>query len=391
MNRCVILFLTWLALLLSFIDRLVWSSMAPSVGASLTLPLSALGIFASAFFSGYVLSNLIGGITSDRFGARIALGSALIMLGIFTFGFSFTSSVTTGVMFQLLMGLTAGADYSACVKVITAWFPPLRRARAMGILMTSLPIGVVIVNSVIPRVLPYMPWPFVYRDLGVATLCFGTMLLFLLRDAPPAAKIRLVSRLDILALLRNPELGRLALVGFGAAWGTWGFVFWATALMSRGHGLTAVQAGLATTLFGAAAIVAKPVTGAVSDWMGGRRKPLIIAVLLVYTTGLLIFGQLQTPVQFAVAATLLGFFGFSWGPLLSTLVAEVGGGETAGTTTGLTNALWQLGGVTVPVAIGFVFGHTHVFAYAFGAMAVGPGLASIVMWLFCHEASYARV
>jgi sugar phosphate permease len=390
MSRLGVLSLAWLALLMSFIDRLTWSSVAPRVGASLALPLSSLGAFASAFFMGYVLSNLVGGIASDRVGARGALSAALILLSIFTFAFSFIHSVPAGVTCQLLMGLAAGADYAACVKLMTAWFQPRQRAQAIGVLMTSLPIAVIVTNSVIARLLLEVPWPLIYRVLGIVTACLGLALPFLLREAPPSVEVRRASFPDILALLRNAELGRLALVGFGAAWGTWGFVFWATALMSRGHGLNPVQAGLATTAYGAAAIIAKPVTGFLSDRLGGRRKGPIVAVLLLYALGLLVFGQLHTETEFVVAAALLGCFGFSWGPLLATLVAEVGGGERAGTATGFTNALWQLGGVAVPIVVGAVFEQTHIFAYAFGVMAVGPALASLLMGLFCREASYAQ-
>lgn len=390
MSRWIVLALAWLALLLSFVDRLAWSSVATSVSATSGLPLSALGSFASAFFGGYVISNLVGGVVVDRLGSRVGLGWALILLGVFTFGFSFIATVPGGIGLQLLMGLAAGADYAACVKLLTAWFPPLSRAKAIGLLMTSLPVGVMIANGVIPVLLGHVEWPFVYRTLGIATIVFGVAILLLLQDMPDQGISRRISAKEIASVLRNPELARLAVVGFGAAWGTWGFAFWATALMSKGVGLTPVEAGLATTLFGAAAIVAKPVTGWISDRLGGKRKGPILVVIAAYTIGLLIFGQLQTPLQFQTAAMLLGFFGFSWGPILSTLIAEVGGHQTAGTATGTTNALQQMGGVVVPLAIGAVFAHTQSFAAAFVVMAAGPALAFFVMWLFCSDASYAR-
>ncbi|PZU07255.1 MFS transporter [Sphingomonas sp.] len=391
MSRWTILAIAWLALLLSFVDRLAWSSVASSVSAASGLPLTALGSFASAFFSGYVISNLVGGVVVDRLGSRIGMGSTLILLGLFTFGFSFIGSVPSGIAMQFLMGLAAGADYAACIKVLAAWFPPLGRARAIGILMTSLPVAVMITGSGIPLMLAHVEWPYVYRAMGVVTLLFGGMIMLLLQDTPgTVAAAGRISWREIAAVLRNPELARLALVGFGAAWGTWGFAFWATALMSKGHGLSPAQAGLATTLFGAAAVIAKPVTGAISDYLGGRRKMPILVVLLLFSIGLLAFGQLSSPLQFQIVATLLGFFGFSWGPILSTLIAEVGGHRTAGTATGATNALQQMGGVVVPLAIGAVFARTHSFASAFATMAAGPILAFLVMALFCSDAAYVR-
>ena len=54
-------------------------------------------------------------------------------------------------------------------------------------------------------------------------------------------------------LLRDRNVLLLTLCGFGAFWGTWGFAFWANALMIRGHHLTAVEAGLIMTIAGTAA------------------------------------------------------------------------------------------------------------------------------------------
>ncbi|NML90898.1 MFS transporter [Sphingobium sp. TB-6] len=93
MSRWIVLAIAWVALLLSFLDRLAWSAVAPSVSAANGIPLAALGSFASAFFGGYVVSNLVGGVVVDRLGSRLGMGPALVLLGVFTFGFSFIVSV----------------------------------------------------------------------------------------------------------------------------------------------------------------------------------------------------------------------------------------------------------------------------------------------------------
>ncbi|WP_213765554.1 MFS transporter [Caballeronia sp. dw_19] len=383
--RWMILALAWLALVITFVDRLAWANVAPTVSSALAMPLSALGVFATAFFSGYVIANLVGGLVTDRFGPRVALVMALVPLGIFTFIFSFTGSVAFGLGAQFLMGLAAGADYAACIKLIASWFPITKRAKAIGLLMTSVPVGVLLANAIIPTLLLHVQWPMVYRGLGLATLAFAFVLIAVLSDGPTGrAKALPAQAGSIKALLHDRDLLCLALAGFGAAWGTWGFAFWANALMSKGHGLTAVQAGFVTTLFGAAAIVAKPATGALSDFLGGRRKSLILIVLAIYAAGLLSFGALETAFEFRIGALVLGFFGFSWGPLMAALIAEVAGRKSAGTATGFTNALWQMGGVLVPVVIGVVFQSTHSFYCAFAVMAMGPLLAFFAM-LFVQE------
>ena len=55
--RWVVLLFAWGALLLTFVDRIAWSNLAIPVGNSLAMAVGALGVFVTAFYSGYVLSN----------------------------------------------------------------------------------------------------------------------------------------------------------------------------------------------------------------------------------------------------------------------------------------------------------------------------------------------
>ena len=135
--RWGILFIAWISFLVSFIDRLAWGNVAISVGQSLGMPVAALGIFVTAFYIGYVIANFIGGFSCDWLGPRVVLAGAIIPLGVFTLLFGFTTSVTIGLIIQALMGLAAGADYSACVKLITAWFDKRNRGFAMGLFLTA--------------------------------------------------------------------------------------------------------------------------------------------------------------------------------------------------------------------------------------------------------------
>ena len=55
--RWVILFIAWIAFLLSFIDRLAWANVAVTASESLGFTVAALGVFVTAFYVGYVASN----------------------------------------------------------------------------------------------------------------------------------------------------------------------------------------------------------------------------------------------------------------------------------------------------------------------------------------------
>lgn len=388
--RWVILFVCWLTFLVSFLDRLTWANVAVSVGTSLGLPVAALGVFVTAFYAGYVACNVAGGFLSDRIGGRLTLTLSMLVLGVCTFLFGFTTSVTMGLVIQALMGLAAGADYASCIKLIVAWFDRRSRGKAMGLFLVASSLGVVTTNALVPTLAASLGWRGVYHSLGAITAGIGVVAYLVLRDQPPLAESALhaVPRatLGLRPLLRNRTMILLTLAGFGGFWGTWGFAFWANALMIRQHGLSPVEAGGVVSLAGAAAIIGKPAFGWLSDRLGGRPKWLIVGSFVLFAAMLAVFGTLHDRTSFLLAAPLLGLGAFVYSPLLAVLVAEVSGPALAGSATGLTAGFWQLGSVIVPIAVGLVFQGTGSFMAALLVLAAGPCLGAICM-LFIREPS----
>ena len=381
--RWIVLLVAWLSFLISFIDRLTWANVAVSAGSSLGMSVAELGVFVTAFYVGYVICNALGGVASDRVGGRLTLTVSMLALGVCTFLFGFTKSLIIGILLQALMGLAAGADYASCVKLIVAWFDHGSRGRAMGLLLIASSLGVTVTNATVPTLAASFGWQGVYHVLGIITICIGILALIALRDRPSNEPRAAAKTPPVGPLLRDRNVILLALTGFAAFWGTWGFAFWANALMVRGYGLTAVEAGFVMSLVGVAAILGKPLIGFLSDWWG-RPKWLAIGTLALFAAMLLVFGTLSNKVAFQIAAPLLGIGAFVYSPLLAVMVAEAAGVALAGSATGLTAGFWQLGSVIVPLVVGFVFQSTGSFMAALAILAAGPALGVVCM-LFVEE------
>lgn len=381
--RWVILGVCWLTFLVSFVDRLAWANVSVSVGGALGLPLAALGVFVTAFYIGYVVCNVLGGLASDRVGGRLTLTVSMLALGTCTVLFGQIDSVPMGLALQALMGLSAGADYASCIKLLVAWFDRGSRGKAMGLFLIASSLGVVTTNAVVPSLAATVGWRGVYHILGAATVVIGVLAALVLRDRPAAAPAPAATP-PAWPLLRNPTMILLGLAGFGGFWGTWGFAFWANALLIRQHGLSAVEAGGIVSLMGVAAIVGKPAFGWLSDRLGGRPKWIVVGSYALFAVMLVVFGTLDSRLAFQVAAPLLGLGAFVYSPLLAVLVAEVAGSALAGSATGLTAGFWQLGSVAVPLVVGAVFQATGSFMAAFLVLAAGPVLG-IACMLFIPE------
>lgn len=383
--RWVILALAWFALLIGFIDRLAWGNVALDVGHALSIPLAALGAIVTAFYIGYVVSNAVFGFVADALGPRLTLSAGLMVLGVLTVAFGFSHSFIQAICIQTLMGIASGVDYSAGVKLNAAWFAKVERGRAFGIYMTATSLAVTVTNSIVPTLSHQLAWNGAYYVLGVATVIAGFVCLALLRDAPQVEASAADRKPNFSALLRKRDLLLVAIAGFGAMWGTWGFAFWANALMVKGGGLAPGQAAGIMVLFGIGAIISKPVIGWISDWLGGKRRTPTIVCLAAFALALLGFGYQTTSEGFRYMAPILGLVAFVYSPLMGAIIAEVSGAELAASATGIINALWQIGSVIVPLAVGAVFQATGSFPAAFVALAIGPAFGALVMLFVRHE------
>jgi sugar phosphate permease len=385
--RWAILFFAWAGLMLSTVCRLAWGTLALPAGQSLGLPIAALGVFVTAFYVGYVLSNVVGGVMTDRIGGRATLSVSLLGLAVATFCFGYTPSLAVGLVLQCIMGLTAGADYAAGVKLVSTWFARHERGRAVGLLMSASSIAVIVTSAVLPGVATNLGWRNTYHGLGVCALILSILTAVIVRNqfTPTGAQLseRMPEKSRVSTLL-NRNFVLLSLAGCGGFWGTLGFASWAISLMVKGHHIAPVQAGFIVAIAGIAGLISKPSVGWLSDRLGGRRKALTVASLMFFFVALLMFGQLSELNAFRLAAPFVGIGAFVYSPLLVTLAAEQSGINRAGSAAGIANAVWQSGSAVSPAVVGLVFQASHSFQAAFATLALGPLLGAICM-MFVKE------
>jgi ACS family glucarate transporter-like MFS transporter len=377
--RWLVLSFAWALFALSYVDRLAWANVSSPAGHSLGISVSALGVFATAFGVGYLFGNAIAGVTADRIGPRRILMASIVPLGVFTALFSSTTNIVSGLAFQAMMGLCAGTIFICGVKLITSWFPPVGRTTAMGIFMTGTSCGVVATNYIVPFTLQLVGWRGVYEILGGITVALGLAVYFVVRDGPKPTRAPKTTSLALRELFKNKNLWWLTLAGIGGPWGTWGFVLWANILLVSRFHLTPIDAGKVVGSFGVGAIIAKPLIGMISDALGGVRKPLAIAALLLFGISLITFGHLSKVDDFYWFAPILGVLAFVYSPLLNTMIAEVGGAGLSGSATGFTQIINTAVSAVQPIAVGFVYFETNSFFWAFGTLAIGPLLGAMAL------------
>lgn len=388
--RWLVLLACWASFTLTSVDRSTWGPASVFVGDSLAVPLASLGAFATAYYIGYVVSNAFSGFASDAFGGRLVLTVSLLGAGIAMMLFGSVTSPAVGILIQAVVGLFAGADYAAGIRLITSWFRPRELGLALGIFVTATSIGTAIANLVVPALISRSGWETSYHLFGAISAGTAIALFFTVRPGPllearPGAQDRNRTP-GIVTLVRNSNLLLTCFAGLCAFWGLYGFVTWSNALMIKGRGLSPETAGVVVAIFAISAILAKPLIGFVSDrFFRGARKAPAIALFGLFGAILILFGTLETATAFIWAAPFLGIAAYGWSPLIVSLVPRIVPGSATGAASGVANATWQLGSVFAPLAVGAVFAATASFNAAFITLAVGPFLAMVFMFFVREE------
>lgn len=392
--RWVILTLTMLVMTTSFTVRFAWSAAAVKVGDEMAFDATTLGSFVTAFFTGYVITNAVSGYFADRFGAKFMICAGLIPLAVFVSTFGLMGSAPLGLAIQVGMGLTAGINYSSCVKLIASWFGSRERGLALGVLISSSSVSVIISNALFPPFIELTSWRMLYYCLGAEVILVAALSFVGLRNGPGAASavkpLQEPFFVTVKTFLSDRNYRLLAVVEFCGLWATWGVAFWTTALMVKGHGLSNVAAGQVTAIVGVGGLMAKPLYGWLSDILPVKRKHILAPSLVVLSIVLLIFGQMTAEAHFRYFAIILGIFVFGFTPLMSAILTEIVDPKKVGAAAGLMNSLVQFSAVLSPLTVGIIYDHTQSFMAAFGCLACGPLVAAATVLMIDEPEKGAR-
>lgn len=379
-----VLVIVWLAFLLSFVGRLAWPPIMPLAVKDLAMTAKDAGSYMTAFYIGYVLTQLPGGLLADRLGYRKVILWSFILMGIFTALMGTIQSYEQGFVYRILAGVGSGAVYSACVRAIFDWFPGKGRGTAMGFFFTASSLGVTVVNLFVPTIAHSQGWKVSFIISGALSIIALLFAYFILKERTSSLEGKQAQKAatfftDIGILLKNRDLMITAFVGFCAMWATWGTATWANTYMNKSLHLSLVEAGVIMSIYGIAALLCKPIAGILTDAFGRKKKMLIFWMIIVFVPLLLFFG-INTNITFLyITAPLLGIAAFIYTPALSVYVGELVELRLVGSATGLVNTIWQLGSLLSPLVVGMVLDATNNYAFAFATLAAGPLIGALAI------------
>ncbi|CAG2234397.1 SLC17A5 [Mytilus edulis] len=143
----------------------------------------------SAFFYGYIITQIPGGWIADRFGGRRIIGAALLIGGICTIltPICARTSVILVYVVRAINGLASGVCFPAMSSVWGRWAPPLERTKLMALYYLGPPSGSVITLASSGYLCEYgfdNGWGSIFYITGGVTLLWVLLWFILIRDTP---------------------------------------------------------------------------------------------------------------------------------------------------------------------------------------------------------------
>jgi MFS transporter, ACS family, D-galactonate transporter len=335
----------------------------PLIREDLGMTFSQAGTLSAATTFTYMLGQIPAGYLTDRFGPKRLFFIGILGSTLLSLNFGMIQSYPAAVANQLVSGVFRALLFAPGVTLIASWFPPDRKATAMGIFV----IGGVSGNTFLSLVGPFLVGHYGWRPPFIAFAALGVLAAFAyfaLGKEKPAGPKHPVGMLDAFRLARYPIMWVCAGIQFIRFGVTTSFHFWLPSLLVADRGLSLKAAGLIAAMAFVLTGPSNALGGYVSDRL--RNPPLVIGgslVVLACTSALLVVVD-SVPAVVLVVAVNAVFLQFYFGPLFYVPV-EVLGQRVAGISTGFSNMFANLGGLTFAYALGVVKDTAGAFRWGF--------------------------
>lgn len=272
-------FATTAVLTLAALTALFPATLAPLLAEALDVPASLIGVQISILYAGAVLTSLLGGGITGRFGSCRTTQLSLLAFGSGAALAAIPSAVTFAFA-SFLMGLGYGMTNPPASQLLMRYTPVARRGLIFSIKQTGVPLGGVLAGFVAPPLALLLGWQTAFLTLAALALV-GIALLQPMHAEWDSDRDRSrpwnASPLSGLSLVwRHRPLRFISLAGTCFAWVQLSLAAFTVVLLVEelDYGLVTAGAVLAALQFAGAA--GRIVWGALADRLGGMVPAFVL-------------------------------------------------------------------------------------------------------------------
>ena len=332
-NRAYVLFILVVVYTLNFIDRQIIGILAVPIKAELMLSDTQLGLMGGlAFALFYTGLGIPIAMLADRSSRTWIITIALVLWSAMTTVCGLAQNFWQIFLARLGVGVGEAGGVAPSYSLISDYFPPNQRARALSIFSFGIPIGGSLGIAAGGLIASTMDWRVAFFVVGAAGVLIAPIFRLTIKEPvrgrfDRGSKVKSPAKFrEILRTLMGKKSFWLMSVGasFSSMMG-YALFFWLPSFFVRNYGITLLEASL---FYGAIILVG----GLAGIWMGGwaadrfgqRNRAVyayVPAIAFVATVPLYVAGVLSTSLALTFLLMLIPTaLGLVWlGPVIAAI------------------------------------------------------------------------
>jgi ACS family hexuronate transporter-like MFS transporter len=371
--------LLFLATLISYIDRLTLSVLAPVICANLGLSNLEYASIGTWFLLTYSFGQTFFGRLQDRIGTRRGLALAMCIWSIAEIAHAGARRLLSLSLVRMVLGLGEGGHWPAAIKSVAEWFPAEERALAMGIVNTGATLGSALAPPLIVWLQLRFGWQMTFVATGVLGFVWLALWLCIYRQPGEHKWIMPDERRHILAgqtspdataanvpwkdLLKMREVQGIVIARFFGDPVWWLYLIWLPLYLYNARGFSLKSIGLFAWIPFVSADAGALLGGWTSGYLVRRGWPLrrargaaIVFATLLAPVGMFV-GRVDSPVgAMALISVVLFAFQF-WVNNVQTLPSDLFPSSLVASISGLAGTGAGVGAMIFTLSTGWVVDH----------------------------------
>lgn len=402
-QRYIVVSLFFLGTALCYIDRISISIAIIPLAHQFGFDPAAQGLVLSAFFWGYLWTQLAGGLMADRVGGHRVLAAGVAIWSLATFITPVAAAATFAALLaaRVLLGLGEGVNFPAIHSLTARWTLPTERARVLSLNFSGMYVGTVLALLVSPIIISAFGWPALFYLSGGLGALWVVVWMIVASDFPEnsaricADELALITssrsaeahaaKVPWTAIAREPAVWAIVIAHFCSNFGFNILLLWMPTYLHRAFDVPLVRVGGYSLIPWVATFFTINISGWFSDWLltrglrvGTVRKTMQTAAFTIGALPLIALPAAHTP---AAAVALLTISACANGISASAFgVNHLDVGPTyAGVLMGISNTFATIPGIIGVAAAGLIVQTTKSFSAVFYLIA-----AVYAVGMFCY-------
>lgn len=266
----------------NFMDRQIVSILQEPIRREMRLSDAQLGLLTGMSFALFYTScGIPVAWLSDRYRRVRIMSAACLIWSVFTAACGFAQSFAQLAVARVIVGAGEAGGAAPSYSLISDYFPPHRRAGALGLYSLGVPIGSAAGAALGGWIAAHYGWRTAFVMIGTPGLLLAAIMLVAIREpqrggfdpAPSGDRSQPPLMASIAAFFRERTLVLTALSSGMSAFVSYAMLNWNPSLLERVKGMSMIQiASFYSILLGIAGIVGTFGAGWLADQLGRRDR-----------------------------------------------------------------------------------------------------------------------